>query len=324
MAHSLSDALTPVEFSTVGLPVQRRIELWEGHNAEALIGLRCRTLDAAALEATEVNVQLDWVHLARVTGSSHVVERDGPLIRGHPAEAIALYFSLTGDAFFYHEGGVLALRPGQMLMCDADRPFMRGFSQGLEELVVKVPRRTFADLAGADGVRVPVVVDFAKGGNPYAHALAWHVGRAARLSEPVPADERTVLELVSVLAAGGRDGFSAAHRAAARAYIGSHLSENGLSAAQIAEGIGISARHLSRIFAEDGTSVPRYVLGRRLDAAHAMLQKSRATPMSVAEIARQCGFMSVAHFSNAFAARFGERASDVRRKAVAARGLTLA
>ena len=210
MAYSVDSALPPVAFSTAGLPVQRRIELWEGHNAEALIGLRCRVLDAAVLEATEVNVRLDRVQLARVTGTSHVVERDGRLVRGRPAEAIALYFSLAGDAFFYHEDGVLALRPGQMLMCDADRPFMRGFSQGLEELVVKVPRGTFADVADVDGVRAPVVVDFALGGNPYAHALAQHVGRAARVSNPVPADERTVLELVAVLAAGRRDSFSGA------------------------------------------------------------------------------------------------------------------
>jgi hypothetical protein len=46
---------TPVAFSTVGLPDEQRIELWEGHNADALIGLRCRTLTAAVLEATEIS-----------------------------------------------------------------------------------------------------------------------------------------------------------------------------------------------------------------------------------------------------------------------------
>ena len=34
--------LAPKAFSTVGLPAARRVELWETHNATALIGLTCR------------------------------------------------------------------------------------------------------------------------------------------------------------------------------------------------------------------------------------------------------------------------------------------
>src|SRR3954447_25615570 len=113
----------PVGFSTVGLPEEQRVELWESHNADTLIGLRCRTLTATALEATEINVELDRVHLARVRGSSHVVERDLTMIRERPAEAVALFFSLVGEAFFYHDDGVRTVQPGQMLMCDTDRPF---------------------------------------------------------------------------------------------------------------------------------------------------------------------------------------------------------
>ena len=324
MTQLTAEAPRPVEFSTVGLPDQRRIELWEDHNAETLIGLRCRTLDATAFEATEINVQLDRVQLARVSGTSHVVERDAEVIRHRPADAIALYFSLVGEAFFYHQDGVRVLRPGQLLMCDADRPFMRGFSHGLEELVVKVPREVFADLTGTECLPEPVVVDFGKGASAYAGALARQVGRAARAVGAVPADERTVLELVSALTSGGCDQLSMAHPAAARAFIESHLADPGLSAPQVAAGIGISARHLSRVFAEDGTTLPKYVLGRRLGTAHAMLRKPGAVSMTIAEVAHACGFVSADHFSRAFGARFGERATDVRRRAVSARAVPTA
>lgn len=321
MTQLTAEAPRPVEFSTVGLPDQRRIELWEGHNAEALIGLRCRTIDATVLEATEINLQLDQVHLARVRGTSHVVERDAEVIRHRPADAIALYFSLVGEAFFYHRDGVRVVRPGQLLMCDADRPFLRGFSNGLEELVVKVPREVFAAVTGTGSLSEPVVVDFGSGGSAYAGALARQVGRAARAVDPVAVDERTVLELVAALATGGCGQLSPAHLAAARAFIGYHLADPGLSAPQVAAGIGISTRHLSRVLAEAGTTLPKYVLERRLAAARAMLRKPGSSATTIAEVAHACGFVSADHFSRAFAARFGERATDVRRRAVAERAV---
>ncbi|MRJ76131.1 helix-turn-helix domain-containing protein [Aeromicrobium sp. SMF47] len=313
----------PIEFSTVGLPDQERIELWEGHNADALIGLRCRTLDTSQLEATEINVQLDSIGLARVVGTSHVVERDAALIRRRPSDSVVMYFSLVGEAFFYSEDGVRTVRPGQLLLCDADRAFMRGFSRGLEELVIKMPRSVFDDVAG---IRLtdPMVFDFSRRGNAHAAALAQHVNRATRSHGPVPPDEQAMLELVSVLASGARDDLNTAHRAAAKAFIAGRICDPSLSATKVADAIGISARHLSRVFAADGISVPRYILARRLDMARALLQKPAAASMTIAEIAHHCGFASAAHFSNAFVLKFDERASDVRRDAAAARAASSA
>jgi AraC-like DNA-binding protein len=146
----------------------------------------------------------------------------------------------------------------------------------------------------------------------------------------VAADERAVLELVAVLAAGPDADRPAAYRAAARSFIEARLADPGLTAAQVAAATGISERHLSRIFAADGTSVPRYVLERRLQLACAMLADSAsggsppARPAGsgpvVARVAERCGFTSAAHFSHAFRQRFGQRAGDVRRQALATPG----
>ncbi|MFI5895044.1 helix-turn-helix domain-containing protein [Actinoplanes sp. NPDC051513] len=304
----------PLAFSTAGLPESRRVELWESHNAAALIGLRCRTLTASVLEATEINVQLERIHLARVRGNPHVVERDQALVRRRPADSIALFLSLAGEAFFYHDDGVRVVQPGEMLMCDADRPYLRGFSHGLEELVVKVPRDVFAQVTGLEQVVRPVVVPFGAGASSFARALARVVGAATRFDDPQPADEKGLLELVAAVTGPDRGDLVTAYRAAAQAYIDQHLADPALSAPQVAAAVGISTRHLSRVFGEAGTSVRQYVLSRRLEAAHSLLERP-ATTTTVAAVAHRCGFASAAHFSNAFRAHFGERASDVRRRA---------
>ncbi len=88
--------LAPKAFSTAGLPAARRVELWETHNATALIGLD--------------------------------VEAGEPLV----AEQC--------------EDGTHALRPGNVLICETDQPFARGFRRGLEELVVKVHRAAIPEV----------------------------------------------------------------------------------------------------------------------------------------------------------------------------------
>ncbi|MFI1990541.1 hypothetical protein [Actinoplanes sp. NPDC020271] len=97
-----------VRFSTAGLPIARRIELWEDHNRDALIGLRCHMLGAQPCDGTERNLQLDRLHLARVRGNSHVVERPAGVIRRSPADAIVVSLAVQGEAFSCHDGGTSA------------------------------------------------------------------------------------------------------------------------------------------------------------------------------------------------------------------------
>ncbi|MEX0428544.1 helix-turn-helix domain-containing protein [Nocardioides sp. DS6] len=306
-------------FSTAALPEEQRVERWEQHNFSELFDLRCRTL-GAALDASMVDVALDRVRLARVAGTPHVVERTAELVRHRPADALVAYLTLAGEAFFHHEDAVRTLRPGQLLVCDTDRPFLRGFSRGLEELVVKVPRQAFRDLTGLDALRTPVVAEFGpREGRLEARTLARLVGGAVRPREARPVEEHTVLQLLGrVLTPGAPADLGAVHLATAQAFICEHLGDPGLTASRVAEAVGLSERHLSRVFAASGTSVPQYVLVQRLDRARTMLLDH--PEIGVAEVAARSGFGSASYFSRAFRDRFGRRASDVRREARAARG----
>ncbi len=302
----------PVSFSTLGLPEAQRIALWEDHNAHALIGLRCHLLAEATLHATELNLQLERMHLARVRGNPHVVERPSAVIRRHPADAVAVYLTLAGEAFFHHDDGVVTLRPGQLVICDADRPFMRGFSRGLEEFAIKVPRPVFREVTGLGSLRTPLVRDVAQG-DLAARTLAGLVARGLRPDGGEPVDERLALNLVAALVGSRVRDPGSVHLANARAFIEGHLTDPGLSASRVAAAIGISERHLSRAFAATGSSVPQFVLTRRLERAHALL--SSAPGLAVGEVAARCGFGSATYFSTAFRQRFGLRATDVRRQA---------
>lgn len=297
--------------------VDQQVDQWEEHNARSLIELTCGVAEDARFRARQVNLQLDQLHLAQVTATAHRVSRDRTVIARRPAGAIAVYVGLRGDSLFEYEGGRRVVHPGQLLVCDVDQPFARDFGHGLHELAVKVPRAAFAahteTAALTTALTTPLVLEACDpDDDPYARALARLVGRAVAATVPVPADEQAVLELVAVLATGGRGSLPLAHRAAARAFIDDHLSDPGLSATAVAAGAGISERHLSRLFAEAGTSVPRHILGRRLDLAHSMLTHGMPAHVRIVDVAAQCGFTSMAHFAQAFKRRFGATPGEVR------------
>ena len=86
-----------------------------------------------------------------------MVRRTKKVIERSPADAIAVYMTLRGDAWFECADRTYALRPGDVLVSETDQPFARGFSRGLEELVVKVDR---AALPEVPPLSRPVIASF--------------------------------------------------------------------------------------------------------------------------------------------------------------------
>jgi len=273
-------------FRTHDLPGARRLAGWEEHNARALVGLRVEA--SRPFEGAEVNLTLPRLQVARVSGSPHAVERDVRQIAEHPADGVVVYFMLAGESRFEHRGGRELVVPGQALVLDGDRPFRREFSGGLTELVLKAPRR---------GPVRPRVFDF----QADAHARALVTALSGALRGPADWDglEQTATDLLGTLLGGART--PTADLAAAHAFIAAHLHEQELCAQRIAAAIGYSERHLSRLFASSGQSVPQAILHARLDAARQKL----AEPIPLAEVAARTGFVSQAHFSRTYRARFG-------------------
>ncbi|SDP82041.1 AraC-type DNA-binding protein [Arthrobacter sp. ok909] len=297
-----------IRFSTAGVPEPRRVELWENHNARSLIGLGCRTLNDASLEATEYNLLLPGIQFAHVAANPHVVERTRRHISATPADAVVVYFNLDGEAFFYHRDGCELLRPGQAILHDADQPFMRGFSHGLRELALKVPRPVFREISGRNSVGKPRVFEFGGSGAANSHACALVELMKSALATQESDGERVesaALGLLRVLinGAGGDDGLG--HFSAAKAFIAQRFRDPRLSAAQIAAAVGISERQLSPIFAGEGISVARFILNERLEAARRSASAPNAARQPLGQLAASLGFSSQAHFSRAYKDRFG-------------------
>ncbi len=318
-----------LRFTTQGIVPNDRVQMWEGHNARALLPLDIRTLNNRPMRAAETNLHLPSVRLASVYGSSQVVERSESFINDNPTGMIAINFATEGDAFFFHRGGNISLRPGQAIVYDADLPFMRGFDDGFRELVLTIPKQRYRELVGKSGAELPAVFDFGPTGSPGEQALArlvsrtlqhiaagetTHVTHTEPSAKPLHSVEEEALGLIrNVLgeAASHDDGLISA----AQHHIDLNITDQDLSPADIAAAVGISERQLSRIFAGAGTTISRYVLTKRLELTHRALAAPEQDTLAVGEIARRFGFASPSHFSRTFRAHFGMTPLQWRKEA---------
>lgn len=308
-------------FTTRGVTATDKVELWERHNAEALVSLECRSLNSDEFEATEINVTLPRLNMAKVGAGSHVIERNQSHINSSEQDLVALYFALEGDSFFYTSDGVYMQKPGSLLVCDAQKPFMRGFAKGLKELVLTVPHVLLQEISGLEAPDKPTIYNFSDVGKKTIEnndATALELARLVHSTLKSPEnDEIQVLEdevinLLRDLFVPEAEHTAASYRRAAVAWIRHRIRDPQLSVASVAAGIGLSERHLARIFQETGAGVAKTILEMRLGLAHRVLENPGAPP--VIEVALSCGFVSAAHFSRVYSSHYGYSPSQTPRK----------
>lgn len=105
----------------------------------------------------------------------------------------------------------------------------------------------------------------------------------------------------------------AARRREALEYMREHLADPNLSADRVAEALFISRRRLYQLF-DDGQGVSERIRGLRIDRAKALLADPAKAARGIGEIARDCGFVSAAHFSRTFRQVVGLTPSEFRSR----------
>jgi AraC-like DNA-binding protein len=99
---------------------------------------------------------------------------------------------------------------------------------------------------------------------------------------------------------------------AALAYIDKHLSNTKMSAAEIADDLGLNPTYLAHLFAEQiGGRMSRYITARRVELAESLLA---GTNWQIKRVARESGYTNPDWFSHVFHAYTGLPPGEYRRR----------
>ncbi|MDP5183648.1 AraC family transcriptional regulator [Blastococcus sp. BMG 814] len=294
--------------STAGIDEGERLAFWEHHNAEALVGLTCRTYAAEGLLARQVNVALGPLRVADIAGNPHVIERAPALVRSRPKDALFVSLLLEGEGFFYHSGGCLVVGAGDVVVYRTDQPYLFGFGRDMRQLLVDVPHEVLAERRPGLAVATPQPVAGTGAGASSATARALRELLLGAVSAPAAAPGSVgdqALDLIEVMLTGRGTPVDAARVRAARAHADEHLQDPGLCADSVARALGVTARHLNRALAVEDTTVTQLIQHRRLEAARRHLSRPGAHDDRIGDVASRWGFGSQAHFTRLFRAAYG-------------------
>lgn len=302
-----------IRWSTGDVAAPDRIDYWNSKNTAVLVGLRSISFDDEdGLVAQQSNFDLDGVRMSDISGNQHVIERHADLIRSHPKPSVFASLVLRSEGFFYQGKACHTLAPGDLLLYDTQRPYMIGFTADMRQFVFDCPA-AMLDLP-PDALRQPIKVDGRSGSGRWLASALRHQGW--RLAQSHAGDDMTqareeILALLQSIASprlndGASTGFAVSYVAAARAYVARHLDDPDLQVETVARALGVSGRHLNRLFgAETRATMARYIRQQRLEAARRDLGDPHQGGLDVAAISCKWGFVSQSHFTRVFREAYG-------------------
>nr|WP_181885304.1 AraC family transcriptional regulator [Trinickia dinghuensis] len=312
-----------IRASTESVDSSDRLAFWDSYSSEELIGLRTSASLDGDFAARLAGCALGELKVFEIEGSVHCVERNHECVERFPKGSVFLCHLISGSAYFIQKGKVFQLEAGDAIVYDAGKPFTYGFATPMHQFLIDLP----VDLAdrrwGVDPDALPLklapsgALDFA-----VRAELSRSCSRVLRAPTPEfvsSFSDQTNFVLRSIIASetGGRSNLNRSifYLIDAKRYIAQNLSCADLNPTSVAEKLGLSSRHLNRLFGAEGGSVSDYIWEKRAEKAWRDLRDGAMSHLTISEISFRCGYASPAHFTRTMVERYGMRPSDIRKAA---------
>ncbi|MET4799556.1 AraC family transcriptional regulator [Bradyrhizobium sp. LB11.1] len=315
------DDVSILKISSSDIPDSERVTMLRDFYCRGVLKAELEIRDGEPIVASltahslpDAQLLLGTLFGARVVRSRQLVA-DGD-------DSLALVFNRSGTVGVTGRGRDLLLGPGEAVLTSADdaTTFER-FVAG-DCFSLRVPRQVLApiimdvDDAVMRVIRdrqteIRVLVD-------YATSLV----RENALATPALRDLgvghlHDLLALVlgptdDVRESAGRRGAKAARLRKAKFLIANNCWRQDLSVAGVAQELGVTPRHLQRLFEADGKTFSSFLIEQRLKRAHRMLREPEFAERPVSSIAYDVGFGDLSYFNRSFRRAYGATPSDVR------------
>lgn len=261
------------------------------------------------------DLQLSVIHSNGITIERGAREISQPELDNYLAVVL-----LKGRYVIQQQGREVFLKPGDMTLYDATQPHRIHCPDAFSKLIVSIPRALLHQHLPVAGHYTAMHLDAQRGMPAVLSSLIRNLTMQIHQICPQSfnASANTVVELLSLTLkelAGARLTLSGSRELSllkVKQWIANHLHDSELDGEKIAAETGLSSRYINQLFAEEDTSLMRYVWQQRLALSAQRLVQSSGQHRSITDIALACGFNDFSHFSRVFKKQFGHSPRSYR------------
>jgi len=312
--------------TTADVSPRDRLAYWHDVACKVFVDHECRAQGSTSFSATIHHAPLDQLEIAHV-------ESDGLRESTRKARGIAhgednvffLCAQLAGTSIMSQDGRDAAMRPGDFTVIDAQRTSTNLYPAPYGLLIIKIPHRAMKARLASSSQLTACTISGATGiGGLTSEFIRMIPERIDDLTPTARAQiGEQVLDLVAIALAeqGAKDrpALSSARATALlrlRTEIERRLPDPALDPETAAAAAGISVRYANALLAEEGLSIQRLIVQRRLERCRLALSDAKQAHRTIGDIAYCWGFSDLSHFTRRFKRAFGCAPGDYRRQHV--------
>ncbi len=283
-------------------------------------GLRSDQYGDTGFQGRMQTVRAGDVVLTRLEASRHLVTRSSTLARTSEIGYLKIVAPYAGCAGVQQMGREAWVTPDQWSIYDTTDSYTVANPVQVTHLIVMIPRHRLAER----GLALAPLMARRLGGSGGVARLAVETMRGAWRELPTMSDTaaRGVGDAITQFVhlslldlAGVQTAVTQRERLRERIKqrVDEHLADPGLRVDSLAATLNCSRRQLYNAFAEEPDGVAGYILRRRLTSCRQAFDDPGNEHRSITDIAMDCGFTNLAHFSRVFRGHLGMSPSDYRR-----------
>jgi AraC-like DNA-binding protein len=309
-----------VVFSTSSVHARDRLDFWREEATKAIVAHEFNARAGRSFRGLIRTASLGPLALAQLDCDPCAVARTEPCIRRNTDDDLLLHMPLAGSIALRQDGRDANASLNDIFILDPRRPFALSVQAPVRTLVVKVPRSELqARLGDVTALTARPITRRKPVGALASGFLAMLPARVDGLD--TAASTKVAQQLLDLVAlafgaeAGSAPGLSSSRTTTLlrlQSSIESRLCDPTLRPARAAADAGISVRYANTLLAQEGTSLERFIVLRRLQLCRRLLEDPAHARRTASEIAYSCGFSDVSHFTRRFRAQFGRSPGECR------------
>jgi AraC-like DNA-binding protein len=313
------ESFATIRFSTADLPENLRIATWREHYSHTVLKADIDPGDDASFNATVVSRTLPGLQLVsgRYTAARLIRTRE-MIADGN--DDLSLLVNQTGNVTVFARGREVTLRENDAVLISSSEAIVFDRRSFGESIAIRIPYSMLSPLVddavmhhiSRDAAALRLLTSYSNtlldddqlmGAPALRHQVATHMHDLVALALGATREAADV--------ARGR-GMGAARLREAKVYIIENACHRDLSIGSVATHLGVTPRHLQRLFECDGTTFSAFLLARRLARAYRMLCQPQSAQRRVSAIAYDVGFGDLSYFNRSFRRVYGATPMDIR------------